>query len=640
MWPMSRRLLRLPATGPRALAANVRAKQLPQCRSLVEKASYQPITLSPTMLRKATRTLLNEIDLVVYDMAGTTVQEGGIVYKTLQLAMREDGLQVSDEDMHPWHGAKKEAVIEHFALKAGTPPEDITERVTRVGEWFVNAIDDAYFNEASAIDHIDIGLLGYFRLMKIKDEGKCWIMVREAPIACFRIVPSLIRIDRRLFETAVSMGMHAPGKIAVSRILPHESFALMAATVVTLTVLQLHIPSEGRCARMALIVPRVCRDGMKCSRAKQACGHLHPREWYGECKMFLVDPSKVRFTHGHIHHKFRFGNGLDDTIDQLRHEELSFDDFPPMEVFRLTRATLDDEVVIESILSSLDIPSRSSQAYKFIKQLRESCTGELFSLSNRRLFVARVGHNFGLLDKVLVQEYDFASERVQRPERGEDDGDEKAKWLSALCQLRTWVDLCIVIAHTVGSTMRRALRAKIQEKTGQEGLPSRLHTIEEPYDAIDVCVLQSSLQAVKSVPVPKPIERRRHQTARKMMKHPKEEVFEFLSAQQQGGVRQLKDAGIKIAFDTGYPENIQKGLIKRLGFDKIADAYISSYQVSEGRPYPYMIHHLMERTQVMNVKRVCKVGDSVRDIEEGRNAGCGLVVGVLSGADGFDDLMR
>ncbi|OLQ05744.1 Phosphonoacetaldehyde hydrolase [Symbiodinium microadriaticum] len=595
MWPMSRRLLRLPATGPRALAANVRAKQLPQCRSLVEKASYQPITLSPTMLRKATRTLLNEIDLVVYDMAGTTVQEGGIVYKTLQLAMREDGLQVSDEDMHPWHGAKKEAVIEHFALKAGTPPEDITERVTRVGEWFVNAIDDAYFNEASAIDHIDIGLLGYFRLMKIKDEGKCWIMVREV----------------------------SPGKIAVSRILPHESFALMAATVVTLTVL-----------------PRVCRDGMKCSRAKQACGHLHPREWYGECKMFLVDPSKVRFTHGHIHHKFRFGNGLDDTIDQLRHEELSFDDFPPMEVFRLTRATLDDEVVIESILSSLDIPSRSSQAYKFIKQLRESCTGELFSLSNRRLFVARVGHNFGLLDKVLVQEYDFASERVQRPERGEDDGDEKAKWLSALCQLRTWVDLCIVIAHTVGSTMRRALRAKIQEKTGQEGLPSRLHTIEEPYDAIDVCVLQSSLQAVKSVPVPKPIERRRHQTARKMMKHPKEEVFEFLSAQQQGGVRQLKDAGIKIAFDTGYPENIQKGLIKRLGFDKIADAYISSYQVSEGRPYPYMIHHLMERTQVMNVKRVCKVGDSVRDIEEGRNAGCGLVVGVLSGADGFDDLMR
>ena len=39
------------------------------------------------------------------------------------------------------------------------------------------------------------------------------------------------------------------------------------------------------------------------------------------------------------------------------------------------------------------------------------------------------------------------------------------------------------------------------------------------------------------------------------------------------------------------------------------------------------------------MKRVCKVGDSVRDIQEGRNAGCGLVVGVLSGADSYQELM-
>ena len=42
-------------------------------------------------------------------------------------------------------------MIEHFALKAGTPMGEDTERVTRVGEWFVNAIDDAYFNEASVV---------------------------------------------------------------------------------------------------------------------------------------------------------------------------------------------------------------------------------------------------------------------------------------------------------------------------------------------------------------------------------------------------------------------------------------------------------------------------------------------------------
>merc|ERR1712007_84319 len=97
-----------------------------------------------------------------------------------------------------------------------------------------------------------------------------------------------------------------------------------------------------------------------------------------------------------------------------------------------------------------------------------------------------------------------------------------------------------------------------------------------------------------------------------------------------GYFRELKQAGIKIALDTGYPQNIQEGLVKRLGFDKVVD----------GRPYPYMVHRLMERLNIESVKRVCKVGDSVRDIEEGRNAGCGLVVGVLSGADDFQSLME
>ena len=50
-------------------------------------------------------------------------------------------------------------------------------------------------------------------------------------------------------------------------------------------------------------------------------------------------------------------------------------------------------------------------------------------------------------------------------------------------------------------------------------------------------------------------------------------------------------------------------------------------------------HLVYPQPQVMNVKRVCKVGDSVRDVQEGRNAGCGLVVGVLSGADSFQELM-
>lgn len=224
-----------------------------------------PLTLSKRMTAKVTRNVMEGIDLMICDMAGTTVQEGGLVYKTLQLAMKEHGLDVSDHEMEPWHGAKKESVIEHFARRAGIPNEMLEEKITKIGETFVTAIDEAYFAEASTIGPIDVGLLGYFE--------------------------------------------------------------------------------------------------------------------------------------------------------------------------------------------------------------------------------------------------------------------------------------------------------------------------------------------------------------------------------------NLKRAGVKVALNTGYPQNIQEGLVKRLGFDKVVDSYISAYEVPQGRPWPYMIHRLVERLEIESVRRVCKVGDSVRDIEEGRNAGCGLVVGVLSGADSAEALL-
>lgn len=107
-----------------------------------------------------------------------------------------------------------------------------------------------------------------------------------------------------------------------------------------------------------------------------------------------------------------------------------------------------------------------------------------------------------------------------------------------------------------------------------------------------------------------------------------------------GYMKRLQGAQVKVALDTGYPPEVQVPLVKGLGLDKVVDSYISSYQVAEGRPYPYMIFQLMERCGIQSVKRVCKVGDSCRDMEMGRNAGCGLVVGVLSGADSAEELLQ
>jgi len=65
----------------------------------------------------------------------------------------------------------------------------------------------------------------------------------------------------------------------------------------------------------------------------------------------------------------------------------------------------------------------------------------------------------------------------------------------------------------------------------------------------------------------------------------------------------------------------------------MVDAHICAYDVRAGRPAPYMVHRLMEKCNIMTAKHVAKAGDSRADIGEGRNAGCGLVAGVLSGAD-------
>ena len=73
------------------------------------------LTMSPHLMASTTRSILEGYELMVCDMAGTTVEEGGMVYETLREVMIADGLTVTEDDMHAWHGAKKEAVLEHFA---------------------------------------------------------------------------------------------------------------------------------------------------------------------------------------------------------------------------------------------------------------------------------------------------------------------------------------------------------------------------------------------------------------------------------------------------------------------------------------------------------------------------------------------
>lgn len=104
-------------------------------------------------------------------------------------------------------------------------------------------------------------------------------------------------------------------------------------------------------------------------------------------------------------------------------------------------------------------------------------------------------------------------------------------------------------------------------------------------------------------------------------------------------LRKLRAAGIKVGLNTGYPRVVAERLLTKLNLWPEVDELVVADDVGFGRPYPYMIHHLMRRFALLDARRVAKVGDTARDMLEGKNAGCGLVIGVLSGADGVDTLL-
>lgn len=97
---------------------------------------------------------------------------------------------------------------------------------------------------------------------------------------------------------------------------------------------------------------------------------------------------------------------------------------------------------------------------------------------------------------------------------------------------------------------------------------------------------------------------------------------------------QLQNKEIKIALNTGFTKVITDTILNRLGWNNspLINAVISSDEVPEGRPHSFMIKKIMHQLNIDDANKVAKAGDTKVDIEEGRNAGCGLVVAVTTGA--------
>lgn len=96
----------------------------------------------------------------------------------------------------------------------------------------------------------------------------------------------------------------------------------------------------------------------------------------------------------------------------------------------------------------------------------------------------------------------------------------------------------------------------------------------------------------------------------------------------------LKERGIRTGLDTGFPKVITDVIMSRLNWQErgLANFVISSDEVKAGRPWPFMIQELMQRSLVEDPLNVIKVGDTEVDVQEGKNAGCLYSIGITTGA--------
>ncbi|MDO5352631.1 MAG: phosphonoacetaldehyde hydrolase [Succinatimonas sp.] len=98
-------------------------------------------------------------------------------------------------------------------------------------------------------------------------------------------------------------------------------------------------------------------------------------------------------------------------------------------------------------------------------------------------------------------------------------------------------------------------------------------------------------------------------------------------------VESLKNKGIKIGSTTGYTSQMMEKVVKRandLGYKP--DCIVTPDVTGASRPTPFMLFECMRQMNVYPANKVVKVGDTIVDILEGKNAGA-YSVGILQGSN-------
>jgi hypothetical protein len=101
----------------------------------------------------------------------------------------------------------------------------------------------------------------------------------------------------------------------------------------------------------------------------------------------------------------------------------------------------------------------------------------------------------------------------------------------------------------------------------------------------------------------------------------------------ESALQEMRAMGLMLATTTGFGRELTDAVVHHLDWKKYFVANISSDDVEDGRPAPYMLFRAMEAAHVDDVRTIAAVGDTVLDLQAGNNSGAGAVIGVYSGVN-------
>lgn len=97
---------------------------------------------------------MSRIRLVVFDVAGTIIEDHGEVIRAFAKALTENGIPFAEDELKKWTGASKREVIRHFA-KQSDPTGEIEPRVEAAYRRFRSELESCYMERLVPIAGAD-----------------------------------------------------------------------------------------------------------------------------------------------------------------------------------------------------------------------------------------------------------------------------------------------------------------------------------------------------------------------------------------------------------------------------------------------------------------------------------------------------